>query len=111
MKKVSLAVFLTLALMFTLVGSAGAVTDGDLDGEGHPFVVLLLMEVNGAPAFRCSGTLLSPTVLLTAGHCAGAPGEFSGMRVFTESDVQAGIGTTNNYPFAGPNSVEAVAWA
>jgi len=68
------------------------------------------MEVDGTPAFRCSGTLLSATVLLTAGHCAGEPGEFSGMRVFTESDVQAGIGTTNNYPYAGPNSVEAVEW-
>jgi hypothetical protein len=29
------------------------------------------------------------------------------MRVFTESDVQNG---TNNYPFAGPNTVEAKAW-
>jgi len=29
------------------------------------------------------------------------------MRVFTESDVENG---DNNYPFAGPNSVEAVAW-
>src|ERR1051326_9000214 len=29
------------------------------------------------------------------------------MRVFTESDVQHG---TNNYPFAGPNTVEATAW-
>ena len=60
--------------------------------------------------FRCSATLLSPTVVLTAGHCTNnfpdAP--FTGMRVFTESNVQAGIGTTNNYPFAGPNAVEAV---
>jgi len=87
-----------------------AITDGELDGSKHPYVVLLLMEVGGHPAFRCSGTLLSPTVLLTAGHCAGQPGEFSGMRVFTESDVQAGIGITNNYPFAGPNAVEAVEW-
>ena len=85
-----------------------AITNGELDGNRHPAVVLLLMEVNGQPAFRCSGTLLSPTVLLTAGHCAGEPGEFSGMRVFTESDVDNG---NNNYPFAGPNSVEAVAWA
>ena len=30
------------------------------------------------------------------------------MRVFTESDVQNG---DNNYPFAGPNSVEAIRWA
>jgi V8-like Glu-specific endopeptidase len=85
-----------------------AITNGELDGNAHPGVVLLLMEVDGAPAFRCSASLLSPTVVLTAGHCAGEPGEFSGMRVFTESDVENG---NNNYPFAGPNSVEAVAWS
>jgi len=96
------------AATFAIVIPTGAITDGELDGNRHPAVVLLLMEVNGQPAFRCSGTLLSPTVLLTAGHCAGAPGEFSGMRVFTESDVDNG---NNNYPFAGPNSVEAVAWS
>jgi secreted trypsin-like serine protease len=87
--------------------SSQAITNGQLDGNGHPGVVLLLMEVAGQPAFRCSASLLSPTVVLTAGHCTGEPGEFSGMRVFTESDVQNG---DNNYPFAGPNSVEAVAW-
>lgn len=100
-----LALVLSSTLLFIL--PANAVTNGELDGEDHPAVVLLLMEVNGQPAFRCSATLLSPTILLTAGHCTGEPGEFSGMRVFTESDVQNG---DNNYPFGGPNSVEAVAW-
>lgn len=110
MKKVTIALLLTLMLVFSTIGTASAVTDGELDGEGHPHVVLLLMEVDGEPAFRCSGTLLSATVLLTAGHCTnGFPDfEYSGMRVFTESDVQNG---NNNYPFAGPNSVEAVDWA
>lgn len=87
------------------------ITSGQLDGERHPAVVLVLMEVlvNGVstPAFRCSGTLISPMRVVTAGHCAGAPGEFSGMRIFTESDVQNGV---NNYPFAGPNAVEATDW-
>jgi hypothetical protein len=110
-KRLIATVLLTLGLTFSTVASTGAVTDGTKDGNGHPDVVLLLMEVNGAPAFRCSGTLLSATVLLTAGHCAGAPGEFSGMRVFWDSDVQAGIGHTNNYPLGGGNSVEAVSWA
>jgi hypothetical protein len=87
-----------LVLLATNVVLALAVTDGALDGDGHPYVVLLLMEVSGQPAFRCSGTLPSPTVLLTAGHCADAPGEFSGMRVFTDSDVEVGRGITNNYP-------------
>jgi len=113
-KKMLFVLFSVIVILAVAVSPVGAVTDGELDGEGHPHVVLLLMEVGGAPAFRCSGTLLSATVLLTAGHCTNAfPGSpYTGMRVFTESDVQAGIGTTNNYPFGGgPNSVEAVSWA
>jgi secreted trypsin-like serine protease len=71
--------------------------------------VLLLMEVNYEPMYRCSGTLLSPTVLLTAGHCtSNYPDDpYTGMRVFTESDVQNG---DNSYPYAGNNSIEAVEW-
>ena len=111
MKKYLHLCSLFVALSFFAAGPASAVTDGELDGENHPHVVLLLMDVGGSPAFRCSATLLSPTVVLTAGHCTnnfpGAP--FTGMRVFTESDVQNG---DNTYPFAGgPNSVEAVSWA
>jgi len=84
------------------------ITHGALDGNDHPAVVLIVMDVAGQPAFRCSGTLIAPKVVLTAGHCAGEPGEFSGVRIFTESDVQDG---NNTYPFAGgPNSVEATAW-
>lgn len=106
-----LVLVVIIALAFAL--PVAAVTDGELDGDGHPQVVLLLMEVDGAPAFRCSATMLSPTVVLTAGHCTNNfPGHpYTGMRIFTESDVQAGIGTTNNYPFAGPNAIEAASWA
>src|SRR5262249_32806023 len=80
---------------------------GNVDGNTHPAVGLLVMDIAGQPAFRCSGTFLSPTVFLTAGHCAGEPGEFSGMRVFTEPDVEHG---NNNFPFAGPNAIEASSW-
>src|SRR3954464_5495635 len=80
---------------------------GSLDGNAHPAVVLIGMDVGGSPAFRCSGTMLSARVVLTAGHCTGEPGEFSGMRVFTEADVENG---NNNYPFSGPNTIEAKAW-
>jgi secreted trypsin-like serine protease len=84
------------------------ITNGQLDGNAHPAVVLIVMDIDKSPAFRCSGTLIAPKVVLTAGHCTGEPGEFSGMRVFTESDVQHG---DNNYPFSGPNTIEAQSWA
>ena len=95
--------------MSTGIERPSLVTRGTPTGAAHPEVVLILMEENGAPAYRCTGTLISPTLVLTAGHCTGEVGEFSGMRIFTESDVDAGRGTTNNYPYAGPNAIEAKA--
>ena len=83
------------------------ITDGSLDGDAHPAVALLVMDVAGKPAFRCSGTLIAPKVFLTAGHCAGEPGEFSGMRIFNEADVQH----DPTYPGpGGPNTIEAKEW-
>lgn len=113
-RRVARAIVLVAAIMSMLMVSAapsGAITDGELDGEEHPHVVLILMEVDGAPAFRCSGTLIDPTFVLTAGHCTSNfpdPGEITGGRIFTESDVENG---DNSYPFAGNNSIEIVRWA
>ncbi len=90
-----------------IVNQPNFITYGALDGNAHPAVVLIVMDIGGQPAFRCTGTLIAPKLVLTAGHCTGEPGEFSGMRIFTESDVENG---NNSYPFAGPNSVEAASW-
>jgi secreted trypsin-like serine protease len=99
-----------LVMVLSTVGIAGAITNGDLDGDGHPHVVLLLMDVGDEPTYRCSATMLSPTVVLTAGHCtSNYPDEpFTGMRVFTESDVDGG---NNSYPTCdGGNCIEAAEW-
>lgn len=83
-----------------------AVTYGKLDGDAHPAVVLLTMWKDGVRQWRCSGTLLDATTVLTAAHCTELPGTIDHVRVFTESDVDGG---NNHYPDAGPNAVESVA--
>jgi secreted trypsin-like serine protease len=47
---------------------ASAITGGELDGDLHPNVgVIVFYDQDGR--FRCSATLISPTVLITAAHC------------------------------------------
>jgi hypothetical protein len=49
---------------------AAAITHGSLDGNAHPYVGLMTAHsADGHYLWRCSGTLISPTVFVTAGHC------------------------------------------
>lgn len=96
------AVVIAVVLLFASADPASAVRFGEPDGYDHPHVGLLVFDVDGSPAWRCSGTLLSPTVMLTAGHCTyGA----TGGRVWFEPDVGAGR-PDNGYPFGGGTSIE-----
>lgn len=63
------ALLLTMVVLFVTV--AGAITYGRPDGDGHPNVGALVAEwrVPGQKDLLCSGTLISPTVFLTAAHC------------------------------------------
>jgi hypothetical protein len=64
----------TLILSVAFAAPASAITDGELDGVGHPYVALMLAKgADGNPLWRCSGTLISPSIYLTAGHCTEAP--------------------------------------
>lgn len=64
-------VLLAAALVLGAVSAAGAITKGgELDGDAHPYVGLMVADdADGNPMWRCSGTLISPTLYVTAGHC------------------------------------------
>jgi V8-like Glu-specific endopeptidase len=71
MRKPALAVAAAAAafLFLSIASPAQAITHGVPDGDDHPNVGLMVAFVDGEPQWRCSGTLISPTVYLTAGHC------------------------------------------
>jgi hypothetical protein len=69
MRKASLFVALTAALVFAAAGSA--ITNGGPDGNGHPEVGALLAQqaFSDGTWEECTGTLISARVFLTAEHC------------------------------------------
>jgi len=99
MKKILIVLAFLLALALSALPAA-AITGGELDGEGHPNVGLMIADIDGEPVWRCSGTLIAPTVFLTAGHCAGDGA--TGARVWFESDITQ----VEDYPYGGVTAHE-----
>ena len=68
-----LSVLWAAAIMLLTVllasGAALGITNGTADGGKHPNVGALVDEFDGETYPYCTGTLISPTVLLTAAHC------------------------------------------
>jgi hypothetical protein len=87
------------AVLLLAVSPVTAVTSGEPDGNRHPYVGLMVaQDANRAPLWRCSGTLLSSTVFLTAGHCTESPAAH--VEIWFDADVESGI-PGNGYPNKG----------
>lgn len=79
---------------------AGAITGGVPDGGQHPYVGLVVFyNAAGTPLWRCSGTLLTPTIFLTAGHCTAPDGPAvpASAQVWFDENVT----TASGYPYSG----------
>ncbi len=94
-RRVMTIIAATVALLLFTV-SVGAITWGKPDDGAHPFVGTLLFQQNGVGWYSCSGTLLSPTVMLTAGHCVEEYGNVNDVTYvrFTEDATEG----RENYP-------------
>ena len=90
------------AALIVGVGGAGAITNGQPDNNGHPYVGLLVFEDSlGHPAWRCSGSLIAPTVVLTAAHCTDGA---VAARAWFKADVTFAAEPT--YPGPGGDAIE-----
>lgn len=71
MRRTFIVVFLFAALLL-LAAPVQAITFGQPDGNGHPNVggLVAAQAYSDGTWLYCSGTLISPTVFLTAAHCA-----------------------------------------
>jgi hypothetical protein len=78
------AAFAAVAL---IAGPAGSITGNYVEDFEHPFVGLVVFyDEQGEFLHRCSGSLLTPIVFLTAGHCTEGA---DSARVYFQQDAGA----------------------
>ena len=86
---------LVLAAALAGAPSAGAITGTSEPDFVHPYVGLVAFyDAGGTRLYRCSGSFVSPSVLLTGGHCADPAAGAVSAKVWLD---QAAAG----YPTAG----------
>lgn len=92
MRRIFIALVIAGSMVASSVAPAAAITKNYVQDFVHPFVGLIAFY-NGAGEFqhRCTGELLAPTVVLTAGHCTD--NEAGGVEASARIWFQQGAGT------------------
>jgi hypothetical protein len=93
-----LALFaLVLAMLAIGTSPAGAITGNFSDDNIHTYVALIAFyDKNDVFTHRCSGSLITPSVFLTAGHCTDATTGATHARLWFQQD--AGVGFDGVHP-------------
>ncbi len=87
--KLAVLIFI-IALALILVAPVAAITGNWVEDNEHPYVGLVVFyDANGEFIWRCTGSLISPTKLLTAGHCADTAEGAASARVYFQQDAGA----------------------
>ena len=110
MKRSIIVLMTVLTLMLAFTAPTTAVTNGAPDGDDHPYIGLLVFDIfvpdeGNVPAWRCSGSLISETVVLTAGHCTDGA---VAARVWFDERLQDDDGSflVPDYPGGGVAAIE-----
>jgi secreted trypsin-like serine protease len=93
--------FIALLVFVVLLSAALpvlAVRFGQPDNGEHPYVGLVVFFDNGVPAWRCTGTMISARVLLTAGHCSDSQSGREARVYFYETAAEI---VAAGYPYSG----------
>ncbi len=93
-----------VVMLFTLVAVTplSAIQYGQPDLDAHPYVGLVVFyDENKVPLWRCTGALVSPTILLTAGHCTGYDPETGIKPSYAQVWFDPGPIPWGNYPGSG----------
>jgi len=89
MRKSTVIAAIVLVAML-VAGPVLAITGTFVDDFDHPFVAMVVFyDSNGDFIWRCSGSLIEPTVLLTAGHCTDEAEGAASARVYFQQDAGA----------------------
>lgn len=89
-RTVMLFVIVLVALVTVMTGSAAAITNDWVSDYTHPFVGLVcIYDADGNFLWRGSGSLISPTVVLTAGHVTDTAEGAVSARVYFQQDAGA----------------------
>jgi Trypsin len=96
----TLALVALAAGLLTLGASpAGAITGNYQQDFAHPFVGLVAFYGSaGNFTHRCSGSLIAPSVFLTAGHCTDATTGATQARIWFEQDAGVGFDASSGTP-------------
>jgi Trypsin len=87
------AAVVACSAMLTVPASSQAIVNGAPDANAHPNVGALTEHFNGAQVLACTGTLISPTVLVTAAHCTAQLQELGFSQAEVSFDTNIGSGS------------------